>query len=190
MAGPLDAAPFERPPAGVRDPDASYLDLPFAHPHGLVVLRGEPLADQVGQHFWAVGVALVIAFMCSARSEAKMRAVLYSALVMGLALFGSLAESDYGTAGSYSVQDRAAASYSDRACNIPVQFSCRGCAVTCPSSRVAICKAGMNIWRGNAWSCLFPSTCSCQTSIWSVPPERVRQPRKIHRHPPRPQKRS
>src|SRR5467141_2413683 len=35
MAGPLDAAPFERPPAGVRDPDASYLDLPFAHPHGL-----------------------------------------------------------------------------------------------------------------------------------------------------------
>jgi hypothetical protein len=71
MAGPLDAAPFERPPAGVRDPDASYLDLPFAHPHGLVVRRGEPLADQVDQYFWAVGVALVLAFMCNACSEAK-----------------------------------------------------------------------------------------------------------------------
>jgi hypothetical protein len=122
--------------------------------------------------------------------EAKMRTVSHSAMAVGLALFGSLAESDYGTAGSYSVQDRAAASYSDRACNIPVQFSCRGCAVTCPQSRVAICKAGMNIWRGNAWSCLFPSTCSCQTSIWPVPPERVQHPHKIHRHPNRPQKRS
>jgi hypothetical protein len=46
----------------------------------------------------------------------------------------------------------------------------------------------MNIWRGGAWSCLFPSTCSCRTSIWSVPPERVRQPRKIHSHPTRPQR--
>jgi hypothetical protein len=119
-----------------------------------------------------------------------MRMVSYSALVMGLALCGSLAESDYGMAGSYSVQDRAAASYSDQACNMPAQFGCRDCAVTCPPSRLAICKAGMSIWRSNAWSCLFPSTCSCQTSIWSVLPEQVRQSRKIHRHPTRPQGRS
>ena len=160
---------FKCLPARVREPDASYLDLPTAEPHGLAVRRGE-----VGQHFCAVGVALVLAFMCNACSEAKMRTALYSALVMGLALFGSLAASDYGTAASYSVQDRAAASYSDRACNIPVQTSCQGCAITCPPSRVAICKAGMNIWRGNAWSCLFPSTCSCRTSIRSIPPERAR----------------
>jgi hypothetical protein len=70
-----------------------------------------------------------------------MRTVSYSALVMGLGLFGSLAESDYGMAGSYSVQGRAA--NSDQACNMPAQFSCRGCAVTCPPSRLALCKAGI-----------------------------------------------
>jgi hypothetical protein len=175
----------DRVPAGVRDPDASYLDLPIAEPHGLAVRRGE-----VGHHFLRCRRCPRARFHVPRLLEAKMRTVSRSALAMGLALFGSLAESDYGTAGSYSVQDRAAASYSDRACNIPVQFSCRGCAVTCAASRVAICKAGMNIWRGNAWSCLFPSACSCQTSIWSVPRAKVRQPRKIHPHPKHPQKRS
>jgi hypothetical protein len=149
------------------------------------VRRGE-----VGHHFLRCRRCPRARFHVPRLLEAKMRTVSRSALAMGLALFGSLAESDYGTAGSYSVQDRAAASYSDRACNIPVQFSCRGCAVTCPASRVAICKAGMNIWRGNAWSCLVPSACSCQTSIWSVPRAKVRQPRKIHPHPKHPQKRS
>jgi hypothetical protein len=36
---------FERPLAGVRDPDASYLDLASADPHGLALRRGEPVAD-------------------------------------------------------------------------------------------------------------------------------------------------
>jgi hypothetical protein len=38
---------FERPPAGVRDPDARDLDLPPAHLHGLAVRRGKAVLDQV-----------------------------------------------------------------------------------------------------------------------------------------------
>ena len=118
-----------------------------------------------------------------------MRAVSYSATVIALVLLGSLAASDHGTAGSYSgaTSDHgAAASYSDQACSMPAQLSCRACAVTCPASKHAICRAGINIWRGNAWSCLFQPTCSCQKSIWSLLSEQVRQSRKIHRHPARP----
>jgi hypothetical protein len=118
-----------------------------------------------------------------------MRTVSYSAIVIGLVLLGSFAASDPGTAGSYSdaASDHGTgASYSDKACSMPVQFSCRGCAVTCPASKLATCRAGMSIWRSNAWSCLFQPTCSCQKSIWSLPPEQVRQSRKIHRHPTRP----
>ena len=69
--GNATLSPFDRPPAGAGGPDASYLDLPFVHPHGLAVRRGEHIANEVGQHFWAVGVALVLAFMCNAYSEAK-----------------------------------------------------------------------------------------------------------------------
>jgi hypothetical protein len=118
-----------------------------------------------------------------------MRTVSYSAIVIGLVLLGSFAASDPGTAGSYSdaASDHGtAASYSDKACSMPVQLSCRGCAVTCPASKLATCRAGMSIWRSNTWSCLFQPTCSCQKSIWSLPPEQVRQSRKIHRHPTRP----
>jgi hypothetical protein len=41
---------FERPPAGVRDPDARNLDLPPAHPHGLAARRGKAVLDQIGYH--------------------------------------------------------------------------------------------------------------------------------------------
>jgi hypothetical protein len=41
---------FDRPPAGVGDAVALDHDLSAAHPHGLALCRGEPLADQVGQH--------------------------------------------------------------------------------------------------------------------------------------------
>ena len=131
-----------------------------------------------------VGIAL--AFKCNACFGGEMRAVSYSATVTALVLLGSLAASDHGTAGSYSgaTSDHgAAASYSDQACSVPVQLSCRDCAVTCPASKHAMCRAGINIWRGNAWSCLFQPTCSCQKSIWSLLPERIPQARKIRRHP-------
>jgi hypothetical protein len=136
-----------------------------------------------------VGIAVVPAFLCNVCFGEEMRAVSYSAIVIGLVLLGSFAASNHGTAGSYS--DAAsghgtAASYSDQACSMPGQLGCRGCGVTCPASKQAICRAGMNIWRGNAWSCLFQPTCSCQRSIWSLLPERFRQARKIHRHPARP----
>ena len=117
--------------------------------------------------------------------------------VVGLVLLASFAASDYGTAGSYfgAAPGRGyfeaapghgpAASYSDHACDMPVQLSCQGCAVSCPAPKLAICRAGMNIWRGRAWSCLFQPTCSCQRSIWSPLPEQARQSRKIQRHPAR-----
>ena len=108
--------------------------------------------------------------------------------VIGLVLLASLAASDHGTAGSYfdaALGRGPAASYSDHACNMPVQLDCHGCAVTCPAPKLAICRAGMNIWRGHEWSCLFQPTCSCQRSVWSLLPEQARQSRNIHRHPAR-----
>jgi hypothetical protein len=132
--------------------------------------------------FSDVGVALMLAFLCNACFGGEMRAVSYLAVVTGLVLLGSLAASNHGTAGSYSdaASDHGtAASYSDQACSMPVQLSCRGCAVTCLASKPAICRAGINIWRGNAWACLFQPTCSCQKSIWSLLPEQVRQSRKF-----------
>src|SRR5258708_2460053 len=47
---------FDRPPPGVRDAVALDPDLSAAHPHGPALRRGEPLADQVGQH---VGVEAI-----------------------------------------------------------------------------------------------------------------------------------
>jgi hypothetical protein len=41
---------FEHPPAGIRDAIALDPDVLAAHPQGLALRRGEPLADQVGQH--------------------------------------------------------------------------------------------------------------------------------------------
>jgi hypothetical protein len=41
---------FERHPAGIGDAVALDPDLSTAHPQGPVLRRGEPLADQVGQH--------------------------------------------------------------------------------------------------------------------------------------------
>src|ERR1700730_2900713 len=95
-----------------------------------------------------VGGGLVLSFLCNACFGGEMRAVSYSAIVTGLVSLGSLAASNHGTAGSYfaAASDHGtAASYSDRACGMPVQLSCRGCAVTCPASKQAICRAGINI---------------------------------------------
>jgi hypothetical protein len=100
-----------------------------------------------------------------------MRMVSYSAVAAGLAVLESFAASESATAGSYfdAVSGyRPAAIYSDHACSIPAQSSCRSCAVTCPASKPAVCRAGMNIWRNNAWYCLFQPTCSCQRSTWSL----------------------
>jgi hypothetical protein len=41
---------FERPPAGVRNPDASHLDLSVTHSHGFAMPRSEPERDQISEH--------------------------------------------------------------------------------------------------------------------------------------------
>lgn len=58
----------------------------------------------------------------------------------------------------------------DHACGMPARASCGGCAVSCPASAFAICRAGMSIWRGAAWSCLYQPVCACQQSLWQIWP--------------------
>src|SRR6266481_5316772 len=41
---------FERPPASVRNPDASHLDLSVTHSHGFAMSCSEPVRDQVREH--------------------------------------------------------------------------------------------------------------------------------------------
>ena len=143
-------------------------------------------ADEGRPAFLDVSSTLMLAFLRNVGFGGEMRTASHSAIVVGLVLLGSSAAPDRGRAASYSdaARDRQpAASYTEHACGTPAQLSCRSCAVTCPASKLAICKAGMNIWRSSTWSCLFQPTCACQTSIWSLLPERPRQARKTPRHP-------
>jgi hypothetical protein len=50
LVSAVTASLFDRLSAGVRDAVALDPDLSAAHPHGRALRRGEPLADQVGQH--------------------------------------------------------------------------------------------------------------------------------------------
>jgi hypothetical protein len=44
------ALAFERPPAGICDPEASYSHFTCAYPHDLTTRCCEPVVDQVGYH--------------------------------------------------------------------------------------------------------------------------------------------
>jgi hypothetical protein len=33
---------------------------------------------------------------------------------------------------------------------------------------IAVCRAGMSIWRGAAWTCSFQPVCMCQRSLWEM----------------------
>jgi hypothetical protein len=55
----------------------------------------------------------------------------------------------------------------EHACHMATRLGCGGCSVSCPVARIAVCQAGINIWRGKAWACMLASTCSCRKSMWS-----------------------
>ena len=83
------------------------------------------------------------------------RFISLSTLAIGLAWIGNAVAVEYATAGFY-----------DHYCHMPAQFRCWGCAVACPADKVAVCRAGMNIWGGKAWSCAFQPKCACQKTMW------------------------
>jgi hypothetical protein len=48
------------------------------------------------------------------------------------------------------------------ACQMPARFACGACSVSCSRDSKATCRAGMSIWKREAWSCTFEPRCSCE----------------------------
>jgi hypothetical protein len=63
-----------------------------------------------------------------------------------------------------------AAWFERHACGMPARASCGGCAVSCPAGAIAVCRAGMSIWRGTRWLCSFQPVCTCQRTLWQIQP--------------------
>jgi hypothetical protein len=56
----------------------------------------------------------------------------------------------------------------EHACGIPARSACGGCAVSCPVTKFAVCRAGLSIWRGSVWMCSYQPLCACQQTLWTV----------------------
>jgi hypothetical protein len=72
-------------------------------------------------------------------------------------------------AGAMAASGEADAAWFERhACAMPARAACGGCAVSCRLNAIAVCRAGMGIWRGAAWTCSFQPVCTCQRSLWEI----------------------
>ena len=85
-----------------------------------------------------------------------MRRLIFSATLIGAAWAGNLAAPAGAVAGF------------DNACQMPPRLSCGACAVSCAAGMIPVCRTGMSVWRGAAWSCAFQPICACQRSLWEV----------------------
>jgi hypothetical protein len=62
----------------------------------------------------------------------------------------------------------AVAGWLDSTCQMPARLSCGGCAISCAAAMIPVCRTGMSVWRGAAWSCAFQPICACQRSLWEM----------------------
>ena len=62
----------------------------------------------------------------------------------------------------------AADAFAWQTCQMPARLNCGGCAISCAAGMFPVCRAGMSVWRGAAWSCSFQPLCACQRSLWEV----------------------